>query len=245
MNRALHQKREFPCTFRKKRLFLALLTSASLLITGVHAEVEKEPALRIYRSVSTEKKQIALTFDDGPHPHQTEKILDILDQYGVKATFFMVGVNVRNYPQVAKLVHQKGHEIGNHTLSHRNMKNMDFVEVDREMTGCEDALEELCECRPHLFRPPEGAITESVLKCAMLEDYELILWSIDTRDWENKNADEIVKNVLERIKPGDIVLLHDYVGHSNATPEALGRLLPELLSRGFEPVTVSRLLGIE
>ena len=81
------------------------------------------------------------------------------------------------------------------------------------------------------------------MRCSEEGDYTLILWSLDTRDWENKNADEIVRTVIEGIKPGDIILMHDYIGYRSKTPEALERLLPELLQRGFEPVTVSCLLG--
>ena len=199
-------KGEFPCTFRIKRVFLAAFTVIFAFVTVANAT---EAVKGVHRNVPTKSMQIALTFDDGPHPHQTEQILDVLDRYGVKATFFMVGVNVRNYPQTAAQVLERGHEIGNHTLTHRHLQMMDDGAVLAELAGCENALEELCEYRPHLFRPPEGAITESVLRCAQREDYELILWSIDTRDWERKNADEIVDTVLRRIKPGDMILMHD------------------------------------
>ena len=241
MERDQPSKGEIPCTLGIKRIFLAVLAAILLFVIGVNAE----DAEGIHRSVQNESKRIALTFDDGPHPHQTKKILDVLDRYHVKATFFMVGVNVKNYPETAALVIKNGHEIGNHTFSHRHLQMMDDGAVLYELTGCEDVLEELCEYRPHLFRPPEGAITESVLRCAQKEDYELVLWSIDTRDWETKNVDKIVDSVLRQIKPGDIILMHDYIGRGSKTPQALERLLPLLLERGYEPVTVSRLLNLD
>lgn len=241
MEKGQVRRGEFPCTIDKKRIFLACLVVIILFVIGVNAEEVKG----VHRSVLNESKRIALTFDDGPHPHQTKEILDVLDRYDVKATFFMVGVNVKNYPETAALVIKNGHEIGNHTLTHRHLQMMDDGAVLAELTGCEDALEELCEYRPHLFRPPEGAITESVLRCAKKEDYELVLWSIDTRDWETKNADKIVDTVLRQIKPGDIILMHDYIGRGSKTPQALERLLPILLERGYEPVTVSRLLNLD
>ena len=198
----------------------------------------------VHRSVKTDSMQIALTFDDGPHPYLTQEILDILAQYNVKATFFMVGENVINYPDAAKAVLAAGHEVGNHTFSHTHVKGLSEHEVLDELGRCEDALEELCEYRPHLFRPPEGALNEYVEHCSDHFDYTLVLWSLDTRDWENKNAEQIADAVLSNVAPGDIILMHDYIGRQSKTPEALATLLPKLIERGYELVTVSRLLGI-
>lgn len=207
------------------------------LSNGVSAQTQA------LHSVPDAGMRIALTFDDGPHPTLTPRILEILKKYDVRATFFMVGKNVINYPDAARAVLAEGHEVGNHTYSHGHVASLDEEALNDELGLCEDALEELCEYRPHLFRPPEGAVTEQVMRCSEAGDYTLILWSLDTRDWENKNADEIVRTVVEKIKPGDIILMHDYIGRKSKTPEALEALLPELLRRGFEPVTVSRLLG--
>ena len=214
---------------------LAILT----LTTAASAPVEDD----VYRSVKTDTMQIALTFDDGPHPFLTHRILEILDRYGVQATFFMVGVNVENYPEAAREVIAAGHEVGNHTLTHRIVSRLSPLGIERELGGCEEALEELCEYRPHLFRPPQGAVNEDVSRCSRENDYKLILWSLDTRDWENKNAEEIADCVLSSVSAGDIILMHDYIGRNSQTPEALEILLPRLIERGFEPVTVSRLLG--
>lgn len=203
--------------------------------------VRSEPM--VYRSVPTNTKRIALTFDDGPHPSQTHRILEILGKYGVHATFFMVGINVEYYPEAAKEVLARGHEVGNHTYSHSHLKHLGETSLNREIGECEDALEDLCEYRPHLFRPPEGVLNAYVEHCSELGDYSLILWSIDTRDWEVKNEHVIVERVLSQVQPGDIILMHDYVAQSK-TPEALEILLPELLALGYEPVTVSELLGI-
>ena len=198
----------------------------------------------VYHSVKTDTMKIALTFDDGPHPYLTAEILEILERYNVKATFFMVGVNVINYPDAARAVLRAGHEVGNHTFSHSHIRKMSESEVSRELGLCEDALEELCEYRPHLFRPPEGAVNTYVEHCSENNDYTLILWSLDTRDWEKKDTNQIVDAVLSKITAGDIILMHDYIGRNSKTPEALSILLPKLLERGFEPVTVSQLLGV-
>ena len=224
----------------KKALLFLLALFLFLQGSVIHTAAETT----VYHSVKTDSKKIAITFDDGPHPIQTDQILTLLDEYDAKATFFMVGVNIVNYPDVAKRVLAKGHEIGNHTFSHLHIKRASETLLLDELGKCEDALEELCEYRPHLFRPPEGAINDYIRHSADNEDYRVILWSIDTRDWEVKNAAQIVKTVLDRIQPGDIILMHDYIGYKGQTVEALRLLLPELIDQGFEPVTVSQLLGL-
>ena len=142
---------------------LLLLARATVLSTSAQVQV--------YRSVKTDTRRIAITFDDGPHPYLTESILKTLDKYDVKATFFMVGVNVVNYPDAARAVISAGHEVGNHTFSHEHMTRLSEAQVQRELGLCEDALEELCEYRPHLFRPPEGALTPFVRHCSERSDY--------------------------------------------------------------------------
>ncbi len=216
---------------------------AILLILGMCVSILPIPAhARVYRSVDTKSKRIALTFDDGPHPYLTERILKILERYGIKATFFMIGTNVREYPSVAAEVIAQGHEVGNHTYSHLHMNKTDLDHLGREIAMCEDTLKELCEYTPHLFRPPEGVVKDYVETCAEKGNYKMILWSLDTRDWEVKNAEKIAQTVLDGIRPGDIILMHDFIGHGSKTPEALEALLPRLLALGYEPVTVSELL---
>ncbi len=217
---------------------LSLMLLVRLFILSPSAEV------KVYRSVTTEKKQIALTFDDGPHPALTPRILEILAKYNVPATFFMVGQNVLNYPNAARAVIDAGHEVGNHTFTHPHIANLNEKAIFEEIGKCEDALEELCEYRPHLLRTPQGALTQSLERCLLDDDYILVLWSLDTRDWENKSTASIVKTVLEGVQSGDIILMHDFIGHNSKTPEALEKIIPILLSRGYEFVTVSALLGV-
>ena len=216
----------------------------SVLFLVYFLTVTPAAEVKVYRSVSTDKKQIALTFDDGPHPKLTPRILKILAQYGISATFFMVGENVFNYPEAARAVIEAGHEVGNHTFTHPHLANLDEHAILDEIGKCEDALEELCEYRPHLLRTPQGALTPSLERCLLEDDYILVLWSLDTRDWDNKSTACIVQTVLDKVKPGDIILMHDFIGHNSKTPEALERIIPQLLSQGYEFVTVSELLGL-
>ncbi|MBE6699463.1 MAG: chitooligosaccharide deacetylase [Ruminococcaceae bacterium] len=218
--------------------------SLSLVLLLHFLTIVSVAEVKVYRSVETEKKQIALTFDDGPHPILTERILKILAQYGVSATFFMVGENVINYPEAAKQVILAGHEVGNHTFTHPHIANLNEKAIFDEIGKCEDALEELCEYRPHILRTPQGALTPSLERCLLDDDYILVLWSLDTRDWDNKSTACIVQTVLNNVKSGDIILMHDFIGHNSKTPEALEKIIPVLLSQGYEFVTVSELLGV-
>ncbi len=215
-----------------------------LIFCLIVAPLTLHPNAQVYRSINTSTKRIALTFDDGPHPYLTERILDILDRYGIKATFFMIGVNIREYPEAASAVIARGHEVGNHTYSHLHMNKTDGDHLGRELLMCEEALKEQCSYTPHLFRPPEGVIKDYVETCAEKGNYKTILWSLDTRDWEVKNAEKIAQTVLSSVRPGDIILMHDFIGHGSKTPEALELLLPKLLALGYEPVPVSALLEL-
>ena len=219
-------------------IVLSLLFLLRLLMLSSVAEV------KVYRSVETEKKQIAITFDDGPHPVLTPRILEILAKYNIPATFFMVGQNVLNYPDAARAVIEAGHEVGNHTFTHPHLAGLNEHAIMDEIGKCEDALEELCEYRPHLLRTPQGALTQSLERCLLDDDYILVLWSLDTRDWENKSTAHVVRTVLEKVQAGDIILMHDFIGHNSRTPEALEKIIPILLSQGYEFVSVSELLGL-
>ena len=198
--------------------FLSFLFLFRLLL--LHSVAE----LKVYRSVETQKKQIALTFDDGPHPTLTPRILEILARYNIPATFFMVGQNVLNYPDAARAVIEAGHEVGNHTFTHPHLAGLSEGAIMDEIGKCEDALEELYEYRPHLLRTPQGALTPSLERCLLEDDYILVLWSLDTRDWDNKSTACIAQTVLDNVKSGDIILMHDFIGHNSKTPDALEKI---------------------
>ncbi|MBE6613776.1 MAG: polysaccharide deacetylase family protein [Ruminococcaceae bacterium] len=189
------------------------------------------------------EKKIALTFDDGPHPVYTREILEILDSYGIPATFFIIGVNAEQYPELVQAELAAGHEIGNHTYRHLNLQREAYETVRGEILETENLLGEMTEQRLHLFRPPGGLYCDAVCRAAAELEYTVILWSVDTRDWAHPSVEDIVENVMTNADSGDIILFHDYVSGHSPTPEALRRILPELIARGYQFVTVSELLG--
>ena len=220
---------------RLRSLLLAVLV---LISFPVHSSAQGI----IYSSNVNAGKRIALSFDDGPHPKLTEKILDILDQYGIKATFFVIGVNAKNYPDSLREISKRGHEIGNHTYSHNILKSMPADKIEREISDTENQVFDILGIRPNLLRPPCGLYDESLVKIANDKSLKIVLWAVDTHDWAHNSTMNIVNHVLKKSKDGDIILFHDYVSGEYNTPEALKKLIPGLLKQGYEFVTVSELL---
>ena len=191
---------------------------------------------------ATKEKRIVLTFDDGPHPKQTLQILDLLDRYGIKATFFMIGINVETYPQVAYEVAARGHEVGNHTETHSHAIRMDNALLQSEIAQCEREVLARTGKQCKLFRPPEGALTDSMRSTIKSMGYINVLWTLDTRDWAHTPPDQISEYILQNAKNGDIILMHDYIGYNSPTLKALETFVPVLLEQGFTFVTAGELL---
>ncbi|GAA3403664.1 polysaccharide deacetylase family protein [Paenibacillus hodogayensis] len=196
--------------------------------------------------VPTDKKVIALTFDDGPDPTDTPEILALLRQYEAKATFFVVGQRVEKYPELVRQEVLDGHEIANHTYSHKYMNNRkrSADHIDNEISKTEQSIVNATGQKPHLFRPPGGYYNEQVVNASKKAGYTVVLWSWhqDTEDWNTPGVGKIVNKVLNNARNGDIVLFHDYVEGKTQTVAALKQILPELRQRGFQFITVSELL---
>ena len=197
----------------------------------------------VVRAGDPNSKKIALTFDDGPHPYKTDAVLNILAKYGVRATFFVVGENVSYYPEPLRRAVALGHEIGNHTYHHALLSETCEKSAAEEIQKTEDIIFQTVGYRTKLFRPPEGAYNACALNVVKSKDYRVILWTVDTRDWENKSAETMVQTVMTNVKGGSIILFHDYMSKKSHTLEALEILLPKLLAQGYEFVTVSELLA--
>ena len=224
-----------------KKFSVALLFVILLLI-NVCRPIEASSLNRVFCRSQTQNKKIALTFDDRPHPRFTEQILEILDEYGVTATFFIIGINAERYPDALRKIYDSGCEIGNHTYSHIRIKNLSASEIRAEIEKCEEALHNLLGIRPVLFRPPEGLMPPGLCDILSTKDYHTILWSIDTLDWAHTPVNEIVRLIKTQLRGGDIILMHDYVSGKNTTLDALRLFIPQLLQEGYEFVTVSELI---
>lgn len=197
----------------------------------------------VYRKAGKEgSRRIALTFDDGPHPRYTGEILDILEEFGVEATFFVVGVNAERYPELLLRELEEGHEIGNHSYTHYHVADLSAEEFARDLDACSTAIQRITGERARLFRPPEGVCTDATKTICGDHHYTIVMWSVDTRDWAHTPVDEICRNVRENAKDGSIILMHDFTGKNSPTPAALRRIIPMLQESGFEFVTVSQLL---
>jgi peptidoglycan/xylan/chitin deacetylase (PgdA/CDA1 family) len=179
---------------------------------------------------------VALTFDDGPSPTFTPQILRILRRREVKATFFMVGTMIERHPELARQVMRAGMSIGNHTMRHP--QDRAFAELGRNRMRAEirdaQALLERVGAEPVAFRPPGGSFDPAVLRQAEAAGLRTVLWSIDTRDWQDATAREIYRRVVRTVEPGSIILLHDGGGDQRATVRALPRIIRALRDMGLE-----------
>jgi len=202
----------------------------------------------IFLRGSLSENKIALTFDDGPDPRFTPEILDVLNQYQVPATFFLLGARAEANPDLTLRIANEGHVIGNHTFWHPDLVEEGEVDVlVREVERTELALEALINYRTTLFRPPYGFLYEELVEELDRLDYSVIGWSVDAFDWQEISPQEIIDNVQSMIHPGAIILMHDGTdaeGDQTETIEALRQLIPELQEQGYEFVTVPELLNI-
>ncbi len=204
----------------------------------------------IYWHGDTGSNQVALTFDDGPNEPYTSQILDILDEYAVKATFFMVGRNVENFPETARKVGQAGHVIGNHTYSHRGPILNTPPRVANEISKAEEVIQKATSISPYLFRPPYGAVGPRVLRQVERLGYVVSQWSVNAGDWRGAGPQKIKKRVLSQIEDGAIVLMHDgrnlSPGHDrSSTVAALPEIILSLQAKGYKLVTLPRLLKLD
>lgn len=197
----------------------------------------------VYSSHMNDGNKIALTFDDGPHPQYTPLILDILKEYNVHATFFLIGENAERNPELVRRILREGHEIGNHTYLHKNLKEHTSGGIYEEIAMAEEAILRIADQRTKLLRPPGGLYDKQVCETAHRLDYDIILWTVDTFDWKHPAPEEIIQTVESNVQCGDIILCHDFIGGApSPTPDAIRKIIPDLLKRGYEFVSVSELI---
>ncbi|KWX74898.1 polysaccharide deacetylase [Paenibacillus riograndensis] len=197
--------------------------------------------------VPTTQKVIALTFDDGPDPSETDQILDVLQQYNAKCTFFAIGKRIATYPDVARRVITEGHELANHTYNHVYFKKpVSEQQIQEELELTEKEIIKVSGRHSSLFRPPGGMYDETLVDVSNSMGLKPVLWSWhqDTRDWNRPGVYSISSRVIRNARNGDIVLFHDHVHGQSQTREALKIILPELQKQGFRFVTVSELIRL-
>lgn len=200
------------------------------------AAAKKE--LPIY-SVERGDKKIAISFDAAWGNEQTDTLINILGEYGVKTTFFVVGSWVDKYPESVKALDAAGHEVMNHSNTHPHLTRLDVAKIEEEITLCAAKIESVTGKRPGLLRPPYGDYNDTVIKTVRRLGVYPIQWDVDSLDWKGISAEKIAERVLGGVKDGSIVLFHNGGEH---TADALPKILSELQSRGYEIVPVSQLI---
>lgn len=204
-------------------------------------EKEQEDHSEDWAKLDPDGKYIALTFDDGPHPEVTPRILKTLKEHDAKATFFMLGSQVKYYPKLANKVKKAGHEIASHTMSHKDLTVLGFDNIQNEIQEANQTIEKATGNVPILLRPPYGASNSDVEQIALDSESSLVMWSVDSLDWKSRNASAVIKEVMSHVSSESIVLMHDI---HPSTADALPQLLSSLEEQGYQMVTVSQLLEL-
>ncbi|WP_077367151.1 polysaccharide deacetylase family sporulation protein PdaB [Anaerosalibacter sp. Marseille-P3206] len=219
-------------------LFISIIYTSftnNISILEVFSQTKELP---IY-SVATEDKKIAISFDAAWGTEYTKDILDTLDKYEVKTTFFLVGFWVDKYPELVKEIHDRGHEIGNHSTNHPYMSKLSEEQIIEELSKTGNKIEELTGERPILFRPPYGDYNDKLIKVCMENGYYPIQWDVDSLDWKELGTQAVVDRVTRNVNNGSIVLFHN---NAKYVSEYLPIVLEKLQKEGYEIVPVSKLI---
>ena len=233
-----------------KKKYAAIISAVIMTAAGVLLALAVLPGNSFYGDVLThkavERKVIALTFDDGPYPPYTQQLLQVLQDKNVHATFFMVGENAAKHPEIVEAVQKSGHEIALHAGKHQDLLKLDAAELQKNIATGKSSLEAITGTKIRFIRPPHGFKdwqTASVIQNAGLT---MVNWSIIPRDWTNPGADTIAARVVNHVKPGDIVLLHDGDSPKMQAPReqtvaATAKIIDQLRAQGYDFVTVGEL----
>lgn len=200
------------------------------------------PGRFVLSRIKTNNREIALTFDDGPHPDNTPRLLQILREAAAKATFFVSGTNLEAYPALLKTVVEEGHEIGNHSFSHKKIAQLNPIGYWQEIEKASKLIQQYApsDSMPYLFRPPYGELNLDIIRLILKHNLTYAGWTIDSKDSYIKSKNRLADFInATPVRPGDILLFHeDYPD----TIEAMLEIIKDLRSRGFRLVTMSKLL---
>ena len=198
----------------------------------------------MYINGPVQEKNVSLTFDDGPDSSVTPRILDILKINNIKANFFFVGNQINYFPSVVKRAYDEGHLILNHSWNHPYFTMINEEDIRKEILLTEKKINNIIGRKPALVRPPYGATDEKVITAIRGTNTNMVIWSIDTMDWvPSVDEQTIVKNILNNVRPGDIVLMHSSVGH-NIDAEALQEIITGLKEKDYKIVDLGVMLKI-
>jgi peptidoglycan/xylan/chitin deacetylase (PgdA/CDA1 family) len=233
------------------KVFLAFVLLAASVLVFFNRYVYKGFGMQLdmIRNGPREYMYVALTFDDGPDPVYTPKILDILAEKDVSATFFLVGNHASKHPSIVERIYAEGHSIGNHTNSHRSLVPLSKAATYGEIMMAEEAIEAITGEKPTLFRPPRGVYSKYARELLMEKRYTIVLWDVSSQDWEETRHTDIVNNVLKRVQPGSIILFHDSGniisssgGNRSNTVKALPIIIDRLMERGYSFLTIDEMI---
>lgn len=200
-----------------------------------------------FREGDPKKKQVALTFDDGPDSVYTPQMLDVLSKHQVRGTFFLIGNRAELFPDVVKRIVQEGHIVGNHTMTHPDILKLTTEQTAQNICQAEETLASLIDYRTSLFRSPYGSLNPERIKEIEKLGYKIIAWNVDSLDWKSLTAEQVQYNILENAKEGSIILQHSSGGDEenlSGSVEALGAVITELKNEGYSFVTIPELLDL-
>lgn len=233
---------------KKQRTYLSIVVAISLLtFIGIGMKnnsfsvFSNNRKLPIY-SVGTDEKKIAISFDASWGADNTEKLLDILDKYNVKTTFFLVGGWVDKYPDKVKEIHKRGHEIGNHSNTHPDMTTLSKEKIVQEIAATDAKIMTITGEKTKLFRFPSGSYNNLAIETVESTNHKCIQWDVDSVDWKEKGAQEEYDRVIKNVKSGSIVLFHN---NAKYTPENLPKILEKLKAEGYKIVPISQLIYMD
>lgn len=214
---------------------------AALILTAFAAfNIQWNFFLKAVHRTNTPNREIALTFDDGPHSVYTPQVLGLLESHGIRATFFCIGKHVVHHPELTEELKRRGHIVGNHSFTHAATIDFhDHAKWITEIRQTDHAIEQVIGKRPRFFRPPYGVTTPHLAKAIRETGHTVVGWKVRPYDTLNRSPEQIVRILLRKTKPGDIILLHDT--HERIVP-VLEQLLPKLKKRKFDMVTVEKLI---
>ncbi|WP_293728190.1 polysaccharide deacetylase family protein [uncultured Phascolarctobacterium sp.] len=234
-----------------QRRTAAMLAAVSMLCSGVLLLLAVLPGNSFYGPVLTHgisgKKQIALTFDDGPYQPYTQKLLQVLAAKNVRATFFMVGENAARHPEIVRLVQSRGHQIALHAGYHQDLLKLSAPQLQENIAYGKRTLEQLTDQPVRYMRPPHGFKDWQVMHAMESAGLQAVNWSVIPRDWTNPGTEQIVSRVCSSAEPGAIVLLHDGDSPKQTAPReqtvaATAQIIDRLRADGYEFVTIEQLV---